>query len=320
MGFESALKARSERDRREHDTWLSANDGYRCASLRVLWGRLGPATRPERAHAEIEIAIPGINSSVDLACHTEVGRSIRSAVASPCISVIPAGQPHTVTWKQEAELTVFFLAPGFVDGLVQEGAHAGRWQMIGNYAALDPFIRQLGLSLVRDLEGGRNPGQLYLDSIACVLGRHLLNNYGLAREPVLSRGDLPKHKLKRVTEFIEDHLADKLTLENLAEVAQLSAFHFARSFKRSTGLAPHRYLLQRRIERARELLQRSALSTAEVALAVGFADQSHMTATFRKFLGATPKAFCAAQACTRPRKISQDRCPTGDYHECERYQ
>lgn len=311
MGLESALKARSERDRSEHDTWLSANDGYRCASLRVLWGRPGPTTRPEQAHAEIEIAIPGINSSVDLACHTDVGRSIRTAVASPCISVIPAGEPHTVTWKQEAELVVFFLAPAFVDSLAQEGAPAGRWQLIGNYAALDPFIRQLGLGLVRDLEGGRNPGQLYLESIACVLGRHLLNNYGMARAPVLDHGGLPKHKLKRVTEYIEEHLVDNLTLEKLAEVAQLSAFYFAHSFKQSTGLAPHRYLLQCRIERARELLQRSDLTTAEVALAVGFADQSHMTATFRKFLGATPKAFRAAQACTMPRKDLTRAMPGG---------
>jgi AraC family transcriptional regulator len=98
-------------------------------------------------------------------------------------------------------------------------------------------------------------------------------------------------QLQQVKDHIEEHLADDLSLAELAALVPMSEFHFARLFKASTGEAPYRYITQRRIERAKVLLSVTALSVAEIAYRVGFTNQSHFTAQFRKLVGATPKRY-----------------------------
>jgi AraC-like DNA-binding protein/PAS domain-containing protein len=109
--------------------------------------------------------------------------------------------------------------------------------------------------------------------------------------PSQARGGLPPRTLRRVHEYIEAHLEESVDLETLAAAAGLSVFHFARAFKQSEGVTPHSYLLQRRIERAQELLTGTNLSLAEIALGTGFSDQSHFARHFRERVGVAPSAF-----------------------------
>jgi AraC-like DNA-binding protein len=111
-----------------------------------------------------------------------------------------------------------------------------------------------------------------------------------------SRGGLPAYKLRRVLEFIETNIDQSLALEDLAASAAVSPFHFHRQFKRSTGVTPHRYIVQVRMERAKSLLSKSELPLAEVAAQVGFADQSHFTSTFRRSTSMTPRSYRNATA------------------------
>src|SRR5579872_3478712 len=106
-----------------------------------------------------------------------------------------------------------------------------------------------------------------------------------------ARGGLPPATMRRVREYVEAHLAEDVELRVLAKTAGLSVFHFAREFKRSAGVTPHYYLMQKRVERAQQLLAGSDLTLAEVALAAGFADQSHLARRFRQILGITPREF-----------------------------
>jgi transcriptional regulator of acetoin/glycerol metabolism/AraC-like DNA-binding protein len=106
-----------------------------------------------------------------------------------------------------------------------------------------------------------------------------------------TRGGLPPAALRRVREYVEAHLAESIDLAALAGVAGLSLYHFARAFKQSAGVAPHTYLIERRVGRAREMLARTELSLAEIALATGFSDQSHFARHFRQRLGMTPGQF-----------------------------
>ncbi len=98
-------------------------------------------------------------------------------------------------------------------------------------------------------------------------------------------------QLNQVKDFIEEQLAEDLTIADLAAVVHMSPFHFARTFKTATGLPPHRYLTQRRMERAKFLLSVTRLTVAEVAYRVGFENKSHFSAQFRKATGTTPKAY-----------------------------
>jgi AraC family transcriptional regulator len=105
------------------------------------------------------------------------------------------------------------------------------------------------------------------------------------------RGGLPVRKQKRVAEFIEEHLSEEISLATLAELADLSRFHFARAFRQSFGVPPHRYHMDRRMARARNLLQRSALPVTQIGLQIGFRETSSFTRAYRRFAGVTPSEF-----------------------------
>jgi AraC-like DNA-binding protein len=113
---------------------------------------------------------------------------------------------------------------------------------------------------------------------------------------------LQKWRLKRVSEYVDNHLAAKISLADLAAVAGLSRMHFASQFRAATGLRPHEYILRRRIRRAEELLRNSTMAIVEVALTVGFQTQAHFTTVFKRFVGWTPRHWRNVnQMLTAPR-------------------
>jgi AraC family transcriptional regulator len=115
---------------------------------------------------------------------------------------------------------------------------------------------------------------------------------------------LQKWRLKRVLQYVDDHLAAKITLNDLATVAGLSRMHFAAQFRAAVGMRPHQYLLKRRIERAEELLKQAEVSLVEIALTVGFQTQAHFTTVFKRFAGDTPyqwRSAFLAQSAPHPR-------------------
>lgn len=102
---------------------------------------------------------------------------------------------------------------------------------------------------------------------------------------------LQKWRLKRVVEYVDNHLAARISLTDLAAVAGLSRMHFASQFRAATGLRPHEYLMRRRIRRAEELLRNSTSAIVEIALTVGFQTQAHFTTVFKRFVGSTPRQW-----------------------------
>jgi AraC-like DNA-binding protein len=106
-----------------------------------------------------------------------------------------------------------------------------------------------------------------------------------------ARGGLPPGALRRVHEYVQSHLEENISLETLARTSGLSIFHFTRVFKQSQGVTPHHYLIQRRVERARELLSHTDLSMSEIAFATGFSDPSHFARRFRELVGVPPSTF-----------------------------
>src|SRR5262249_31722031 len=135
-------------------------------------------------------------------------------------------------------------------------------------------------------------GQLYAESLVNALSAHLLRHYSNVKDIFRTNtGGLSKRSLRRVIEYVESNLEHDLTLAEIAQEIDLSVHHFARAFKQTTGLTPHKFLIQRRIERAKALLANHELPLAEVSLRSGFKNQSHFTTLFRKITTTTPKAY-----------------------------
>jgi len=156
----------------------------------------------------------------------------------------------------------------------------------------DPVINRIGLLGREELSEGGINGRLYGESLSAALGVHLLRQYGtFSRLPAIHKGGLASGPLKRIIEHINEHLQDELSLVELSRIAKLSPHHFATAFKVSTGISPHRYVIERRINRARDLLLRKEKTISEIAVAVGFSSQSHLTVNFRRKMGVTPRKF-----------------------------
>lgn len=136
--------------------------------------------------------------------------------------------------------------------------------------------------------------QLALDSATQTALIHTLRNYSQKHLPTLRpTGGLPAWQLKRVVEFIEHHLDQPLTLADMAGITGLSDYHFARMFKQATGHPPHRYVLHRRLIRARHLLTETSLNMTDIALRCGFGSSSHFSNRFRAEAGVSPTEYRA---------------------------
>jgi transcriptional regulator GlxA family with amidase domain len=109
--------------------------------------------------------------------------------------------------------------------------------------------------------------------------------------PLRVRGGLPPRALRRVREYIEAHLEHTISIQALATVVGLSMYHFARAFKQSAGMTPHEYLVECRVRRVQELLADTDLPLSQIALASGFADQSHCARRFRERVGVSPSSY-----------------------------
>ena len=161
----------------------------------------------------------------------------------------------------------------------------------------DPLIEQIARAIHGEMIDPAPGGKMLVETLATALGVHVLRHHSSLEPASISlpaaRGALDPRRLRRVTEFIEAHLGEGLTIEALASEACLSPFHFARAFKAATGTAPHRYLTDRRIGRARALIAEGRLPLAEIAEQCGFSSQPHFTRWFKRIVGITPGAYRA---------------------------
>ena len=116
----------------------------------------------------------------------------------------------------------------------------------------------------------------------------MLAHLPLSVDPPTNRGGLAPARANRVCEYIDSHLQENIALEVLAGIAQLSVHHFARAFRQTLGIPPHNYIVQRRVERAQQMLRNTELPLSEIAIAAGFTDQSHLARHFRTITGVSP--------------------------------
>lgn len=200
--------------------------------------------------------------------------------------LVPAGASGY--WEDSAP--VQFVSVRLDPRLLTETAEAlairGSIDLAPRIGARDAVIEPIVRALASEIEAPQPAARIYADSLGAALASRLLQSFMAAGAP--RRRGLSKPQQRRIADFVEANLADDLPLERIAAEASLSVPHLTALFRRTMGQSVHRYVMERRVQRARALLQDRRLSTSEVAYACGFSHQSHLARWTRRVLGATP--------------------------------
>jgi AraC family transcriptional regulator len=209
--------------------------------------------------------------------------------------ILPAGAPTRWHLEREGEVRHLhlYLSPTLIQKIAASAnINPESVEIIDVLGVPDPQVATIALSLLWELRSDGLGGKLYVESLATILGIHLLRHYSSVKHPSLSRPvGLPRAMHRQVVTYIEDHLASDLSLSDIAAVVHLSPYHFARTFKEAVGVSPHQYVIGRRVERAKLLLSTTNWPLTVIAHTVGFAHESHLALHFKRLTGLTPSSY-----------------------------
>ncbi len=240
------------------------------------------------------------------------GERVEHELNPGCVALVPAHTPVSWSWSTRISFSVLRLDADFVDRVAQSvfGLELHDYHLTLAERLHDPAITNIAGVLAREAMRGEPGSRLYAESLASILAVHLLRHYAEhadGRAFVTSttpeetapaapfeaggRGGAHPRAVADALAFIHANYAQELSLPDIAGAVHLSPFHLARLFKQSLGVSPHQYLIQLRVNSARWLLSAGSgeRSLAQLANAVGFADQSHLTRHFKRVLGVTPR-------------------------------
>jgi AraC family transcriptional regulator len=218
-------------------------------------------------------------------------RSTRRDLARK-LTFVPAGHEYH-EWhelRSSARLMYFYFDPAGLP--IRPGSKAPGMPFSSQLFFEDPTLWGTGLKLRELLESPTLENQHYFETLGAVLGHELVRLYqGADRVETQARGGLAAWQQRIVAAYIDEHLADQISLATMAQLARLSPYHFCRAFRQSFGVPPHRYHTIRRIERAKVLLEKRPLSVTDIGLTLGFSETSSFTAAFRRATGLTPSGY-----------------------------
>jgi len=267
------------------------------SSHTARWKALHLEHHRQPAHVTPDYSLPQHTLVVCLeyrASELKINGRTYQQMMSGNIGLAPAGQPLSTEAFGAAEYLLLAMSPQILANAVGDQIDGDRLELTTQLFGQDPLIYQMALALRGELATNQQDSELYAESMAIALAAHLVRRYSNRTEalPVDETAHgLPNYKLREAIAYIHDRLSQKIALSDLAVSLQLSPYYFGRLFKQSTGLSPYQYVLKVRIDRARQLLADPGWAIADIALEVGFQNQSHFTRVFRQQLGTTPKAY-----------------------------
>jgi len=265
------------------------------------WRSLYAATFREAPLSARESAIGHPSLIYHLARPTEVARRIEGgqrerALIGPCRFCLTPGDASAY-WEHSGnpEILQVYLRKSVYENAVEEmyGCDGEAASLVPRFAIVDPLLEQLAIAVINALRDGRAEDQLYIESIAQLIGVHLARVHSSRSRPKSNAATdgLSQARIRRLLDYIEQHLGEDLSLQAMAAEVDLSPLYLSRAFRSMTGQSPHQYVVERRVERAKQLLCDTATPIADIALAAGFSSQSHLSNWFRRIVGVSPGVY-----------------------------
>jgi AraC family transcriptional regulator len=252
--------------------------------------RIAPGVVPEHEHPThlVHLIVEGT------ARETWIGGgcTFSDPRSSGTVTLVPRGTIDRTVFRSDFTIICLALHPQLLSRAVSETER--EVELLFKWSLSDRQIASVLLALHADLEEGSPAGRLFGESLGVGLAAYLARRY--AAHPVnvaRLRGGLPTYRLRRVLDYVAAHLDRDVSLGDLAGVAGLSPHYFAELFRQRVGKTPHRYVLERRIEHAKQLLRDRTKTILDVTLLTGFQDQGHFGRVFRRLVGATPSTYRA---------------------------
>jgi AraC family transcriptional regulator len=264
----------------------TASDGHSTVTVAINSFQPGLTQIPALPYA---IVCMHLGPSVEVTC-SRGGRLRHGREVAGDLDIIPARTPSAWETKQGGTTLIMRVPDTLLKSVAAElEVNPGSIEIADRFQLRDPVIEHIAWALKADVDAGSISGRLFRESLGKALAARLLQRHNQRSLPMREvPGGFGSWKLKQVISYIEDNLESELSLAEIASVAGVSVSHLKTLFRQSTGMPVHQYVLRRRVERAKLLLQDRSVSIAQVAFAAGFAHQSHLARHMRKILGCTP--------------------------------
>ena len=255
------------------------------------------------ATGDFALAMPQDVVSIAFAPHDRTVWSVDGGISqtSPVIAgsiLIHSDRDFVWHYRQkQSEWLSIEIEPEVFTHIAKESGLSGNLEPEYRVLFSDPTILNIAQLFKAEVVKSGAAEEIYVESLRNLLAIHLIRNYSsigrtnLDKQLVKTASPLDTLQVKQLQDFIEENLDQKISIAQLAAIVHLSQFHFARAFKESVGTTPYRYLVQRRIERAKTLLKVTRLSVLEISIRVGYINLSHFTKQFRRYVGVTPTAY-----------------------------
>jgi AraC family transcriptional regulator len=215
----------------------------------------------------------------------------RRASSSPgSLAFTPAYLPNSISWNEPFEVVVLGFSPEFIADLTSASGRTDDFRVDRGFE--DPLLKHLLLALDGEMAEQNPLGRLAVETLTAAVVTQLLRTHaGTRPKAVRTTSGLSPHRSRRLREYIEANLHRPLSLRELAAMVDMNVFHLLRMFKATLGRAPYHYVLERRIERAKELLRDPEFSISEVAFHCGYAEPSSFTRAFHRMTGLSPRLY-----------------------------
>jgi AraC family transcriptional regulator len=281
-----------------HGRALRAGNELISHSPEAGWRSLYAATFREAPLRTRESAIGHPSLIYHLARPTTVVRQLEgqgreSATIGPGRFCLTPGEASAY-WQHSGnpQILQLYLRRSVYESAVEE-MYGGSASLVPRFAIVDPLLEQLAIAVLNALQDGNAEDRLYIETIAQLIGVHLARAHSTRSRPRAGppADGLTQARIRRLIDYIEQHLGEDLSLHAMATELDLSPLYLARAFRSAMGLSPHQYVVSRRVECARRLLSDTNTPIAEIALAAGFSSQSHLSNWFRRIVGVSPAVY-----------------------------